>query len=355
MQIAACYIVKDELEELDRSIHSLRNAVDELVVVNTGTSKAITELARSYRAKVLSFPWQDHFAKARNFALEHVKSPWIIFLDADEFFRHPKEVRPALQEALEKDREMDAIMLLRYNIDKDDPRHFQAYDISLRIMRNSPHLRYRGRIHEMLQKGAEPLKLYYADERLALIHTGYSSGRSKQKGLRNLHLIQREIKEHGPSPFHEYNLSVCYFGMEAYRKALEHALNALDSDMQLVSAQGALYHIAIESMRQLNMPLEDMLSLAEAAIRELPKLPEFYAERGMILSAAGRLEEAKEMLEKAMDIYDTAKVNYHEESYFTPSVAAIVCQRLATLAELRGDNTAASQWSQRALEFTMKS
>ena len=98
MHLAACYIVKNEAKELDRSIHSLRHAVEELVVVDTGSKDATVEIARSYGAKILSFPWQDHFAKARNFALEHVESPWVIFLDADEYFMHPKSIRPAILE-----------------------------------------------------------------------------------------------------------------------------------------------------------------------------------------------------------------------------------------------------------------
>lgn len=351
MQIAACYIVKNEAEELDRSIQSLQNAIDELVVVDTGSEDATVEIAKSYNARILSFPWQDHFAKARNFALEHVESPWIIFLDADEFFRHPKEVRPTIYEELGKTANLDAIMLTRYNMESGSLRTDIPYDISLRILRNAPELRYHGRIHELLKKTKGPLNLSYADERLSLNHTGYSSAHISAKIQRNLALLQRDIEENGKSPAHDHYLSECYFGLHDYKKALAHATQALDTGLLLIGSQGSLYHIAIESMRQLDMPLQDMLALTHAAIRELPELPEFYAEQGMVLCAMGRLGEAAEMLAKAMEIFDSTEINHRQSSYFTKEAAAIACKRLGEIAQIRGSIDSAAHWFQRALQL----
>ena len=351
MQIAACYIVKNEADELDRSIQSLQNAIDELVVVDTGSADATVEIAKSYNAKIFSFPWQDHFAKARNFALEHVKSPWIIFLDADESFRYPKQIRPTIYEELEKNADLDAMMLTRYNIESGSLHTDIPYDISLRILRNAPELRYQGRIHELLKKATGTLNLAYTDERLSLNHTGYSSAHISTKIQRNLALLQRDIEENGKSPAHDHYLSECYFGLHDYKKALPHAMEALDAGLLLIGSQGSLYHIAIESMRQLNMPLQDMLSLTHAAIQELPELPEFYAEQGMVLCGMGRLEEAAEMLAKAMDIFDSAEINYRQSSYFTKEAAAIACKRLGEIAQIKGNTDSSAHWFQRALQL----
>ena len=348
MQIAACYIVKNESGDLDKSIHSLRNAVDELVVVDTGSEDDTVEIASSYNARVLFFPWQDHFAKARNFALEHVKSPWIIFLDADESFRHPKEVRPVIREEMGKNAALDAIMLTRYHTDPEFPKAEISYDVSLRILRNDAKLRYCGRIHELLKHADRALNLAYADERLSLDHTGYSSARSAAKTRRNLDLLRKDIAENGRSPAHDHYLSECYFSLHDYQKALFHAMRALDEGLLLVGMQGSQYHIVIESMRQLNAPLEDMLAMTQTAIRELPSLPEFYGEQGMVLCAMGRLDEAEKMLKKAMDIYDHTKINHQQGSYFTSAAAAVVCHRLGEIAQLRHDSDGAAHWQKRA-------
>lgn len=354
MEFAACYIVRNEAKELDKSIHSLINAVDELVVVDTGSEDATIDIARSYRARIFSFPWQNHFAKARNFALSKVKSPWIIFLDADEYFLHPKRIRPALLDLLEGQPDADAVMLVRHNIDTGREENHLPYDVSLRILRNAPELRYRGRIHEMLQKNGDTPNLLYAGEGLSLVHTGYSSEVNKRKIRRNLALLNAEIAEEGKTPSHDMYLSDCYFSLGDYRGALLHAMEALCSDLLVISDQGSLYHIAIESMRQLNMPPEYMLALARAAIQDLPDLPEFYGEQGMILCGMGRLEKARRSLETAMDIYDRGKVNYRQGSYFTDSVAAIVCKRLGEIHRIRRDAESCQHWLKRALELDKK-
>lgn len=354
MKLAACYIVRNEAKELDRSIHSLINAVDELVVADTGSTDTTIDIARDYRARLFSFPWQDHFAKARNFALSKVESPWIIFLDADEYFLHPKQVRPAIQDLLEGESDAEAVMLVRNNIDIGNGGNRLPYDVALRIMKNSPDLRYQGRIHEMLQKNGHTPCLRYADERLTLIHTGYSSGLDKRKIQRNLALLKADIAENGKNPSHDMYLSDCYFSLQDYRRALLHAMEALDAGLLAISAQGSLYHTAIESMRQLDMPLEDMLALTQAAIQALPDLPEFYGERGMVLCGMGRLEEARRMLETAVSIYDKGKINYRQGSYFTDSVAAIICKRLGEICRLKGDEESCRHWLRRALDFDEK-
>ena len=86
MKISGCYIVKNEAKELESSIQSIRNQVDELVVVDTGSTDGTVELAESLGAKVWQMDWQEDFSAPRNLALAKVTGDWIVFLDADEAF-----------------------------------------------------------------------------------------------------------------------------------------------------------------------------------------------------------------------------------------------------------------------------
>lgn len=355
MKIAACYIVKNEGEDLRKSLESVALAVDEIVVVDTGSEDNTVEVARAFGAKVFFYQWRNHFADARNFALEHVRSPWIIFLDADEAFLHPEEVRPAIEEYVEKNPGIDALMVTRYDIDKDCHGKHQGHGVNLRVFRNVQELRYRGSIHEHLvkQMGAQELALVFTDERLAISHTGYSSLRKPDKARRDLALLEAEVEAAGgvSNPFLDGHLADSYYIIGDYRRALECALNALDSEAEFVGNQGGKYHVALESMRRLDMAPEDMLPLAQLAARELPELPEFYGEQGIILSSMGRLEEAKVFLKKAIDIHREHPVNYRDASYFDDDALAVVYQRLGEIANLQGDDNQAEKYFRTALSI----
>ncbi len=354
MRIAACYIVKDEAQELRKSLESVEGAVDEIVVVDTGSEDCTAEVAKTFGAKLFFYQWKDHFADARNFALEHVKSPWVIFLDADEAFMHPEEVRPTIEEYLAGSPAADGLMVVRYDIDVDCGGKVRGHDIALRVIRNMPNLRYEGRIHEHLSRqDGLPLELVFTDERLSLSHTGYSSGRVKDKAFRDLALLEKEVEASGgvATPFLNGHLADAYYIVGEYRKALECALLALESEVRFVGAQGGKFHVALESMRRLDMPPEDMLPLAKLAVQELPELPEFYGEQGIILSAMGRLGEAKELLEKAISVHREHPVNYREASYFDEDARAIVYQRLGEIAHLQGEEKQAETYFQDALRI----
>ena len=86
IKISLCYIVKNEAAVLERSLLSAEKAADEIVVVDTGSTDDTVNIARAHGARVFSYAWKEHFADARNFALEKVTGDWIVFLDADEYF-----------------------------------------------------------------------------------------------------------------------------------------------------------------------------------------------------------------------------------------------------------------------------
>ena len=72
MRISACYIVKDEAEELRRSLASVRAAVDEIIVVSTAGSSAVRDVCTAFSAEVHDFAWVNDFSLARNKALQYV-------------------------------------------------------------------------------------------------------------------------------------------------------------------------------------------------------------------------------------------------------------------------------------------
>ena len=86
MRISACYIVRNEAAKLERSLASLEGAVDEIIVVDTGSSDDTVKIAEAHGAQVFHFPWQDDFSAARNVSLSKATGDWILVVDADEYF-----------------------------------------------------------------------------------------------------------------------------------------------------------------------------------------------------------------------------------------------------------------------------
>ena len=77
-------IVKDEEEMLPDCLASCADGVDEMVIVDTGSTDRTVEIAESFGATVLHFAWNGSFSDARNHGVEAATGTHILWLDADE-------------------------------------------------------------------------------------------------------------------------------------------------------------------------------------------------------------------------------------------------------------------------------
>ncbi|OGC04076.1 hypothetical protein A2276_05610 [candidate division WOR-1 bacterium RIFOXYA12_FULL_43_27] len=80
-------IVKNEEEMLSKTLPVLSSVVDEIILVDTGSSDRTIEIAKECGARVFNFPWINDFSAARNESLKHAKGEWIIWIDADEMIK----------------------------------------------------------------------------------------------------------------------------------------------------------------------------------------------------------------------------------------------------------------------------
>jgi len=93
--LSACLITSNEEHNLPRVLESVRGLVDEIVVVDSGSTDRTTEIASEHGAKVISHAWTN-FAEQKNFAAAAASHDWILSLDADE------ELSPELRDSLLK-------------------------------------------------------------------------------------------------------------------------------------------------------------------------------------------------------------------------------------------------------------
>ena len=281
MKISACYIVKNEEENLGKSLISLRNNENEIIVIDTGSTDATKCIAKKYGAKVYDFHWQDDFSAARNFALDIADGDWIIFIDADESFVNSEGLAEYIKLA-DAYNDCEAILLPLININPDtgtDRAELISREYSLRIWRNNPSFRFHGCVHEMLlveDSGIlRPPKMINAHEKFTLHHTGYRNSLIMGKHEKYLTMLQREIKEKGEQPLSARYLADCYFGLGNYELAAYYAKRAIfrEKKLGIVTVAGVykLYRYWLESGKKLSYPMGKMQKIARLAIEDTEK------------------------------------------------------------------------------------
>ncbi len=222
VKISQCMIVKNEENNIRRALTWCRDIADEQIVVDTGSQDATVEIARELGAKVYHFDWIDDFAAAKNYAIKKAKGDWIVFLDADEYLR-PEDVKrlafrldslglatchglvaswiqvDGSEDVLEEGQEKGKDRLKWQKSMKADGTVGMALSgTQIRIFRNLPGLRYRGRIHEKLFFEKGELLCEDASRELAIYHTGYTPAEleGKKKVERNIALVKKELEDY---------------------------------------------------------------------------------------------------------------------------------------------------------------
>jgi glycosyltransferase involved in cell wall biosynthesis len=142
--LSFCAIVKNEAQNLARCLASIKPYVDELVIVDTGSTDETVAIAQQYGAKESHFEWCDDFAMARNYACSLTSCDWILTLDADEELEVSQENWTV--QLLESAPESIVAFNLRLRDADDGVTEMQTP----RLFKKLPSVQYRDRYHEYL-------------------------------------------------------------------------------------------------------------------------------------------------------------------------------------------------------------
>ena len=247
--ISACMIVKNEHEHLPGCLASIRELVDELIVVDTGSTDDTVTIAESFGAKVYHHQWENNFSQARNISIGYATGEWIFIIDADEELE--AEDLPLLRQML-YDTTFKAISLSVYNFSREEAM-YTSFLPSIRLFRQETGGHYEGIVHNMLRLPESEGVLRVP---VRLKHYGY--GLSKEKMARKIErtktLLLKQLEENPNNGFAHFNLAQLLRGEEdvpapeTMDRVIYHAGRAVElSDAQKPGER----HIHLMGMHQL--------------------------------------------------------------------------------------------------------
>lgn len=205
MNITLVMIVRNEANVLDRCLKSASKLVDEIVVVDTGSTDDTLAVAKAYGSRTCSFIWNDHFAEARNFALDQSKTEWNLVLDADEYFT--EDYSAVIRQFISKETGIGRVRRIDAFRDQHGVSRTQCF--IPRILPNT--VRYEGRIHEQVDSSRRRVNLP-----IDLQHDGYLNA---SRAERNIPLLRRELAEAPNNPYLLQQLAREYKGIEDFDNA----------------------------------------------------------------------------------------------------------------------------------------
>lgn len=238
--ISLCMIVKDEENTLARCLDSVKNLVDEIIIVDTGSNDETKNIAREYTNLVLDFDWIDDFSAARNFSFSKATKDYILWLDADDVIleedqKKIKELKKSLNENID-------VVMMKYNVAFDEMGKANFSFYRERLSKRNRGFLWKEPIHEYLVVGGQIInvdiaithkKLRVSDPKRNVKIYDKMIKENKKLSPRGLYYYARELKDNGRTEesieyyenfldsnkgWSEDNISACYDLSQCYKK-----------------------------------------------------------------------------------------------------------------------------------------
>jgi tetratricopeptide (TPR) repeat protein len=239
-------IVKNEEQNLTNCLNSAKNLVDEMIVVDTGSTDKTKEIATNLGAKVYDYAWQDNFADARNYALQFVSRDWVLILDADEVLI--EKIIPHIETVIQ-DKNNLVVNLIRHEIGALS----SPYSSISRLFRCHPEIKFSRPYHALIDDSV--IKLHQKESHwqivdlpeIAIEHYGYQPQViiSQDKTQRAKKAMESYLAENPNDAYVCSKLGSLYIDMGQFKKGLNLLKTGLKSNTGTPTTAFELhYHLA---------------------------------------------------------------------------------------------------------------
>ncbi|MEQ9094189.1 MAG: glycosyltransferase, partial [Miltoncostaeaceae bacterium] len=344
-RISLCIIMRDEEQHLARCLTSVRGAVDEIIIVDTGSVDGSIAIAERFGATVLHEEWQGDFAAPRNTAIDAASGEWILVLDADE------EVigAHALRELIETPG-VEGWSLREVNFIGEERGIDSVVMSAFRLFRNRPEYRYEGALHEQVMGAVSHAGL--GEMRFAGVeihHYGYlePTNRAKKKSDRNMAIVLGEVERKPEDPFTLFNAGVEFQRVERHEEALEYFRRSFDNlDSLSVYYASLLVRNIVASLHMLGRDDEALEVLADG-LQAYPDFADLHHLEGRVHAGRREFRAAMRSFRRAVEIGEHGGDRYLSQ---TGMGSFYALSGLGLLHQLMGDKGEAVRAFKRSIE-----
>ncbi|HEY9841313.1 MAG TPA: glycosyltransferase [Candidatus Obscuribacterales bacterium] len=304
--LSLCMIARNEEHYIGDALKSVQGLVDEIIVVDTGSSDRTVEIAKEHGAKVFFTEWQNDFAAARNEALRHASGDWILILDADE--RVPEDLKDNLRSLLiPTDQAISYLLYIRNYLREGDESSVLGHYM-VRLFRKTPETRFFGMIHEQLYPNWGEVTI--PENSFYINHLGYSKQEKKLLKIenRNLPMIQKALEEtRGKNPslysFYAFYMGSSLQKVDEVRKWLKESIDSCPDPQKSAHIPVAY----IDYMRAIYYAhdFEEGIRVGQQALTHVPEIesyPDFWDFYGVLYLANRQYDLAISSFEKALQL-----------------------------------------------------
>jgi tetratricopeptide (TPR) repeat protein len=233
--ISLCMIVRNEERFIGQCLNSVKDFVDDLVVVDTGSEDSTIDIARAAGARIYRHPWTEDFSEARNHSIDHASSDWILVLDADEVLaaRDAQQLQSMVRTTTAPGVKLIQRTYLRnanFVCASPNPRTYvegneysDCLDVRvIRLFRNDGRIRYQGRVHELVEPFFEARRLVSETSDLVIHHFGKvgDATRLESKKRMYLDLGRRKAQEGATDALAQFELGVQLYEFDRFEECI---------------------------------------------------------------------------------------------------------------------------------------
>jgi glycosyltransferase involved in cell wall biosynthesis len=205
MELSLCMIVKNGAETLEACLKSAISFVDELIIVDTGSTDNTKEICKKFGAKIYDFKWINDFSAARNESLRYATKDWILWMDADDVIPEKSAQKINLLKQFTT-KAAFIFHILNRNPLTDNPACLKKTFPHLRMFPNHKGICFKNAIHESNYDSATENKITILQTDIIIHHCGYSNAETvREKAVRNYRIQLQELGFPSMTQFYEFD------------------------------------------------------------------------------------------------------------------------------------------------------